>query len=87
MCKTKNLTALVSHADSSQMLTRMHSSRMRIARFNGYLGGRGVSAKGVVCLAGARGVCLWEVVCPEGVCPGGCTSPLHAGIHPPPRTE
>ena len=56
-------------------ITRMHSSRMRTARFSGCLG---LSALG-------RGVCLGLCVCPKGgglprgCLPKGC---LPRGVHP-----
>ena len=58
----------------------MHSSRVRTARFSCRLRAGGGLYVGGVC----PGVCLprdvpaWE----EGM-PRGCTTPLHAGIHPP----
>ena len=70
-------------------ITRMHSSRMRPARFNGHLYWGGVVYPGRC----VQGVCVQEAVC-LGVCPWGCTpprprgrhpfAPLHVGIHSPP---
>ena len=82
-----------------QETTRMHSSRMRTARFNGHLyrwGGGclpswGVS-RGVVfaCVVSARGVCVYQHAMGSGClplphCMLGYTHPLplHVGIHPP----
>ena len=58
---------LTTYADIFLCYTRMHSSRMRTARFSGHLGG--AFWRGGVCMG--------------GVYLGGVHSPLHAGIHTP----
>ena len=74
-----------------RQLTRIYSSRMRTARFNGHLWGWGCVCPGVcvsmwcvcvwVCVSG--GVCTGVGVC-LGVSRGLYTpAPLHAGIHTP----
>ena len=59
--------------------TRMHSSGMRIVRCSGR---RGMSAQEGVGLGVSAGGCL-----AGGVCPGGVSAPVHAGIHPRQWTE
>ena len=67
------------------ILTRMHSSRISAARFNGHLL-RGGCPGGLPGVGGVSrgGVCL-GCVCPGRCLPRGDVHPrpLHAGIHPP----
>ena len=74
--------------NEKKLKTRMHSSRMRTARFSCHLGGGclpkrggGLSAQGGVCLEG----CLPRGgVCPKRSAQGGCTQPppLLVAIYP-----
>ena len=59
-----------------RVTTRIHSSRMCSARFNGHLYKGGVSAQGWACVCPG---CVCPAVC---VCPGGCTpsSPCRSPI-------
>ena len=61
--------------------TRKQSSRIRIVRCSGRLGGVGEG----VCVCVSRGVCVsGECVCRGGVCPGVCVSQHPMGQTPPP---